>query len=481
MASIQNVVRQIVSKVIQEQRGGYGTKVREIIARLNEIPKNVSDDEARRLAVNIAESMDLQYLGSGIHRAVYAIDDDHVLKIGSPRANDVESDPKVQAILGPFATKVYYRGPYAVWVIAERVSPCKDLNKWWNHAGVANFELNSSGLDAHSYPTAISNPAMTKMSFWDEKDAEKFIMNIVNSDIGRRLLRIHNETNARVVDLHEDNAGYGSDGRPVILDLGHSKGFHAVKESKSLSESLGTKADYIVRYLRNVEKKAGGGEFEINAGIELAAKTLAKQGYLKSIGTSTRTVWGIVGEDLILKIAGDEEDVIKHGGILNQNQMESSTQLQQIMGPYMTRTFASGRRKRWIIVERVTPIRPSEIHSWVESVGLPSEIVVKHKVDIKSVMTALHDFRNEIDKVGMQRAIERLESELNYANIHIGYKEFLAIEENDLYTRLIRANVELGLDLDDLRWQNLGWADDGRPVILDLGLNEQWRELERED
>ncbi len=203
----------------------------------------------------------LHAMGSGSSRLVFAVDDDIVIKLQKPgrdNQNEYESDPELQSLFGSFMPKVFSVGDDFMWMASERVVPVSNKNQeieWLKKAGLGDvaerglemYDIAMFLEDFHNVFSEIEDEmgaeALKKVNIdkvfnsvikstsnqsdsktdgaWDftlddlKRWAENPIINLIS--------RAKKDHGSAVGDIGLGNIGFGSDGRPVILDLGLSQ------------------------------------------------------------------------------------------------------------------------------------------------------------------------------------------------------------------------------------------------------------------
>lgn len=203
----------------------------------------------------------LQAMGKGSSRVVFAVDDDIVIKLQKPgrdNQNEYESDPQLQSLFGNYMPKVFEVGDDFGWIAAERVVPVGNRNQeveWLKKAGLGDvaerglemydiamfledFHNVFSEIETEMGPEALEKVNIEKVfqsvlkstsqhsdskteGAWNftledlKRWAENPIINLIS--------RAKKDHGSAVGDIGLGNIGFGSDGRPVILDLGLSQ------------------------------------------------------------------------------------------------------------------------------------------------------------------------------------------------------------------------------------------------------------------
>lgn len=216
----RKILESYIRSLLQE-RGGWGSEVDRIISALG------NEMNLRAISNIVRNKLELPVIGRGYFRVVFEIDQDWVLKVAlsndfNPRlANKIEADPRLQSALYPYSPKTIANGKYYGWIITERCTPDRgNFTSWLSSVGLSDAVIEESDnvrissrehyLSMHCVMQAIVN------------DPDKF-HDDANNDFVRKLMIADDEIGIDLHDIREENVGYGSDGRPVILDLGLSK------------------------------------------------------------------------------------------------------------------------------------------------------------------------------------------------------------------------------------------------------------------
>lgn len=207
---LKSYIRSLLS-----ERGGLGKNVDRVIAALG------SEIRLPNLLEIVQDQLKLEHLGSGSFRAVYAIDDDWVLKVAvssenkARLMNKIEADPKLQSILSPYVPRTVANGRYFGWLIVERCQEAIHFASWLAKAGVSHKLVEALYNNQYlSYNMAsLIEIATSHNEFSDD----------IGSDLIRKVMTAHEEMGINLHDIRSYNIGYGNDGRPVILDTGMDK------------------------------------------------------------------------------------------------------------------------------------------------------------------------------------------------------------------------------------------------------------------
>lgn len=212
------ILESYIRSLLQE-RGGWGSEVDRIIAALgNEV-------NLRKISNIVRNELGLTLIGRGYFRIVFEIDRDWVLKVAlmndlNPRlANKIEADPKLQSALYPYAPRTIANGKYFGWIITERCKEEADFDTWLRKVGISDDLIEEAKRSI--------NPMRDIFGMYHVVNAlvsipEEFPGDINNPFI-RKLMIADDEIGIDLHDIRGENVGYGSDGRPVILDLGLAK------------------------------------------------------------------------------------------------------------------------------------------------------------------------------------------------------------------------------------------------------------------
>lgn len=198
-------------------------------------------------------------------------------------------------------------------------------------------------------------------------------------------------------------------------------------------------------YIRSLLQERGGWGRNVDRVIkQLGSKILLSDIFdevyyaleLEEIGEGTfRRVFEI-DNDWVLKVALDPEVKSRLA-----NKIEANPKLQSLMYPYVPQTIANGRYFGWIISEKCS--KTYDFKQWLSHLGIPYRLISR-----------LSDYRMS-DVFNLLNYVDKFKDEAN----------------NDFIRKLMIAHNELGIDVRDIRAGNIGYGNDGRPVILDTGLD----------
>lgn len=230
--------------LVEQNSGGFGTFVYNLVTKLEDYKEKHPDADSQELT-KFVRSLGLDGLGTGTQRSVFAIDDDHVIKIawndGGRQANSKEANPKVQSLLRRFVPKVYRADPNGAWIVMDKVTSADDVAatgmdpysavaKWFVDVGFPEsidfmhinevlFRISEAGEDGKASIGEVVD-AFAERKGWSEEQKRDFL----ESDILAMLARSTSEFGEgffRVIgDLGPANVGWDTDGKPIILDWG---------------------------------------------------------------------------------------------------------------------------------------------------------------------------------------------------------------------------------------------------------------------
>lgn len=189
----------------------------------------------------------LENLGSGIERVAYAIDDDYALKVSNEYHDDnfeegnsvhgiqsfFEADPDMHAFLGELVPRIYdFDRKNGNWILVERGVPVIDIRgekKWMADVGipteiVQKMTLADIGETLENLRDLLSNgydlnEAIKDIAYDYDLD-EEFVVQMLETPFILKMYEGHLRYNLGLEDFSYGNIGYGSDGRPVLLDVG---------------------------------------------------------------------------------------------------------------------------------------------------------------------------------------------------------------------------------------------------------------------
>lgn len=127
------------------------------------------------------------------------------------------------------------------------------------------------------------------------------------------------------------------------------------------------------------------------------------------------------------------------------NRVEADPRLQSLLYPYVPQTVTNGRYFGWIVTEQCRT--ESDFPKWLTKVGISEELAVASKY---RKLSGLIELLNEYPEVYVDDA------------------------NNPFIRKMIIADQAIGINFEDVRGRNVGYGHDGRPVILDLGLDKDW-------
>lgn len=232
-------------------RGGMGSKVNDIILKLNNflekeiLNSNKSIDYQRfdyKNFENYVRSFfsDSDVVSSGTQRIIFYIDEDHVLKIPkySTGADAIkrESNMRVQGLMSGMLPRVYASDPNGFWMISERVIPLyhdDEMEEWFSKLIKKKVDpsnkFNYQAFDAILYAMwkGVESGKSAGDAIYDYLESlnnEEFMEKVLHSPTIIKLIRLVDEEGSDYRRLLNDlipmNAGYNSEGDPVILDWG---------------------------------------------------------------------------------------------------------------------------------------------------------------------------------------------------------------------------------------------------------------------
>lgn len=157
----------------------------------------------------------LERVGSGSARVVFALDEERVIKIASNEKgiaqNDVESDFGLQDMYGDIVNKVHDACEDGKWIIADRLAKITK-KQMLDHLGVSGGQLEEVCLLINNY---VNQHKHDILSFKDSINANKTLENLIEMSMNYDLL---------AGDFSRTNSwGMGKDGHIKLIDNGLSK------------------------------------------------------------------------------------------------------------------------------------------------------------------------------------------------------------------------------------------------------------------
>lgn len=202
-------------------------------------------------------------------------------------------------------------------------------------------------------------------------------------------------------------------------------------------------------YIRSLLSERGGWGSEVDMAIAaLGNETNLRKihGIAKEIGLGYlgagefRYVYAI-DDDWVLKIAKMSGNNPRHA-----NRVESDPRLQSLLYPYVPQTIASGRYFGWIITEQCRT--EYDFFRWLTKVGISKELAqASEYIRLSGLIELLND----------------------HPDVYIDDAN------NQFIRKVIIADQAIGINFEDVRRGNVGYGYDKRPVILDLGLDKDWK------
>lgn len=162
---------------------------------------------------------------------------------------------------------------------------------------------------------------------------------------------------------------------------------------------------------------------------------------LEMLGAGAFRVVYAIDNDWVLKLAVNPEYNSRLA-----NKIEADPKLQAMLSPYVPQTVASGRYFGWIIAERCKPA--VDFSEWLRKAGVSEDLI--------DALFKSPNLGYNMDSV-IQLATKR--------------EDFVDDLNGDLIRKVIMAHEEMGINLHDIRSYNIGYGNDGRPVILDTGMD----------
>jgi len=210
-------LEQLIEGLVLEQ---HGSKADVVINRLR------NADDVRLETAKMVVDGTIEPIGAGASRQVYAIDADYVLKVDSDNKysqNQSESGAKLRSVLRDYMPHIYDRSEDRVWMVVERVTVVQndaDYNQWAKKAGI-------------KFNPSFSAPDLSTVVFRAKQEESSDQSELIN-----RLIELESEIKLWLGDFKYSNLGFGSDGRPVIIDLGFSEEFRIHEHVNQLLEEL---------------------------------------------------------------------------------------------------------------------------------------------------------------------------------------------------------------------------------------------------
>lgn len=230
------------------------------------------------------------------------------------------------------------------------------------------------------------------------------------------------------------------------------------------------------------------------------------------ISNSNRIVYDISGSGYVLKA---QLDIFKQ----NQNYPESNPRLQSILGDFVPRVIAVDESYAWIVSEKVTQLSPKNVNAWLEKIGVfefvsnllkfsyALDAIINYKnynldfeEDTGNIFIDNFDFHARVNTINVNNHIDGFHYD-NYEYLFGNfYKDNMAkirlllyclfdnvpkemkddrgklnnlindFVSNEYVKKIILANKEVDMSITDIKYRNLGFGSDGRPVILDTGI-----------
>lgn len=176
------------------------------------------------------------FLGEGENKAAFKIDNFTVLKISTETSDKstILDEIELSKKMIPFSSKIIYVSNYKGWFICEFISPIGKNINWFKSLGIYDFlkkyyenynlkntikSNNEFDILNHMFSLLINiiSNGSWKLSLSDIFGIEE-IENIKNNDFVKKITNIVLNNNA-AADFNTSNIGFGTDGRPVILDF----------------------------------------------------------------------------------------------------------------------------------------------------------------------------------------------------------------------------------------------------------------------
>jgi hypothetical protein len=268
--------QKMLNILIDVLSANYGAKSYEdSIKILYETLKNIISKKEIMYVYRIYLSLitDHNSIGQGASRFVYNIGNDFVLKISLDNIknepffgnqNRFESNPELQKILTPFVPIVYTKSKNSPselmrnkdgvhWIIVEKctgISMFPDAQiEWLKNAKITSYNPEKDQTYVNDYimrwinllyDHISQNTSTEKLSKYQDVTAVNKDVNIYKieslpddkkkeiydfsidklSILEKKLIEAHQKSIFNIRDINSRNVGYGSDGRPVILDTG---------------------------------------------------------------------------------------------------------------------------------------------------------------------------------------------------------------------------------------------------------------------
>jgi hypothetical protein len=238
----------IKSIILNENYSFYGKDINKILQDLNRISASQENDE------EFAEEAD-QYLvqitkklGEGSFRRVYDLDDDFVLKIAlvEEGKNANLSEKEAYKVLKEYSPKIYIHGKDYRYILAEKceVASSSEDEEYWMlkcmnydeelYNKLNNFiyeyikdgEVVGEGMNdlcrlfiMYIIGISIENNFLSKFNYRTMSDEDN--KNLLLLDFSKKIIHAYNDGyHGPITDAKMDNIGFGSDERPVFVDMG---------------------------------------------------------------------------------------------------------------------------------------------------------------------------------------------------------------------------------------------------------------------
>lgn len=287
-------------------------------------------------------------------------------------------------------------------------------------------------------------------------------------------------------------------------------------KKRSPFAALGSDVSAIIARLQAVDKEAQ--DIKSDTSINDLYNEAFRELNLTYLGEGVSRIVYAINKELVLKFQSNNSPKWE------QNKQEIKIIRSGLLGEFVPRIYAVGSfNQRWIICDRVTPIRnQADAHEWLRKVDLFNLYFKSRKLgaynqheydkERKEEDIEFRDFRYiitevlknlDLDKIkaGIDEEIEEIEADLdklsasnkdqntaddisayrkrlNFYNTKLDYlqasrKEIIEMfKDNKFLQTILRGHSDLNFSLSDIHHENVAFAGaERRPVMLDVGFN----------
>jgi hypothetical protein len=236
----------IKSIILNENYSFYGKNINKILQDLNKIcnENNYYNIDITSKINNYLSNI-IKPLNDGSYRIVYPLDNDFVIKVAlsSDGIKSNKTEKEAQKILGKYSAKVFYHQKDFYYILSERCDPVNSQKEWITKAlngdvGLYNKLYNLVSKEYNSQLVKyivyyIIGISIDKRYLYDIFEGEQYDIfdgeqmdpednnDLLSTEFAKKVIELYQSGyKYAVLDSAYRNLGFGSDGRPVFIDMG---------------------------------------------------------------------------------------------------------------------------------------------------------------------------------------------------------------------------------------------------------------------